>query len=172
MQNLRNSIQRGASPTGRLAPFSAEPSIEFKLRSGTLATAEVTEETTTTPAAQNLYEGMFLVESTRFANDPEKVTNALLELIQKAGGTVEAHRPWQDGKLAYPINGRRKALHYLTYFRMPPAAMKDLDRACKLSDTVMRKLFVRHDKTLYDVMVQAVTAPPAGEAPPAEEKKS
>lgn len=136
-----------------------------------MATAEVTETETPTapPAVENLYEGMFLVESTRFANDPEKVTNAILELIQKSGGTVVTHRPWQDGKLAYPINGRRKGLHYLTYFRMPPAAMPDLDRACKLSDTVMRKLIIRHDQMLFDAMVAAVSAP-AAEAP-AEEKK-
>jgi small subunit ribosomal protein S6 len=131
-----------------------------------LATAEVT----TPPTTENLYEGMFLVESTRFANDPEKVTNAILELIQKAGGTVMAHRPWQDGKLAYPINGRRKGLHYLTYFKMPPSGMTDFERACKLSDTVMRKLVIRHDEMLFEAMVQAVTAP-AAEAAPTEETK-
>lgn len=135
-----------------------------------MATAEATEtETPTAPAVENLYEGMFLVESTRFANDPEKVTNAILELVQKAGGTVVTHRPWQDGKLAYPINGRRKGLHYLTYFKMPPSGMTDLDRACKLSDTVMRKLIIRHDQMLFDAMVAAVSAPPP-EAP-AEDKK-
>ena len=133
-----------------------------------MATAEATESAPAPPAAENLYEGMFLVESTRFANDPEKVTNAILEVIQKCGGTVVTHRPWQDGKLAYPINGRRKGLHYLTYFKMPPTAMPDLDRACKLSDTVMRKLIIRHDQMMFDAMVQAITAPAAE---PAEEEK-
>ena len=130
-----------------------------------MATAEATPTSTT---VENLYEGMFLVESTRFANDPDKVTNAIVELIEKPGGTLVAQRPWQDGKLAYPINGRRKGLHYLTYFKMPPTGMKDLDRACKLSDTVMRKIIIRHDQTLFDVMVAAVTAPatPPPEAEP------
>ena len=107
---------------------------------------------------------MFLVESTRFANDPEKVTNTILELIAKSGGTVVAHRPWQDGKLAYPINGRRKGLHYLTYFRMPSAGMTTLDRACRLNDTIMRKLVIRHPENLFNAMVQAVTAPAGSEA--------
>lgn len=126
-----------------------------------MATAEdtATTEEASTPVAENLYEGMFLVESTRFANDPEKVTNTILEVIEKAGGTVVTHRPWQDGKLAYPINGRRKGLHYLTYFRMPPAGMTDLDRACRLNDTIMRKMIIRHPETLFNAMVQALTAP-------------
>ena len=129
-----------------------------------MATAEATPETEeATPAVpENTYEGMFLVESTRFANDPEKVTNHITELIEKAGGTVVAHRPWQDGKLAYPINGRRKGLHYLTFFRMPPEGQYELDRSCRLSDTVMRKLIIKHGETLFNAMVQAVMAPPPG----------
>lgn len=114
--------------------------------------------------AQNLYEGVFLVESTKFANDPEKITNTILDLIQKAGGEVLAHAPFNDGKLAYPINGRRKGLHYLTYFKMAPAGQKELDRACKLNDLIMRKLIIRHPENLFNAMVQALTAP-AAEAP-------
>ncbi len=133
-----------------------------------MATAEATPTETT--AKVNCYEGMFLVESTKFANDPEKITNTIIELIEKSGGTIVTHRPWQDGKLAYPINGRRKGLHYLTYFKMPTSGMKDLDRACRLNDTIMRKLVIRHDEPLFDAMVQAITAPatPPPEAPPAK----
>ncbi len=142
-----------------------------------MSTAEATPEAEPTPAeeakpllAENLYEGMFLVESTRFANDPDKVTGHILELIKKAGGNVVAHRPWQDGKLAYPINGRRKGLHYLTFFKMPPSGMVDLERSCKLSDTVMRKIVIRHGETLFNAMVQAVTAPATPPGEPAPEK--
>ena len=71
----------------------------------------VAEATRTT---EHLYEGMFLVDSNTFANDPEGTTEAIMKVLDRAGATVVAHRPWQDGKLAYEIEGRRRALIILS----------------------------------------------------------
>ena len=43
--------------------------------------------------AEKLYEGMFLLDSGRFAEDPEGSTKTLLGLLEKVDGTVVAHRP-------------------------------------------------------------------------------
>lgn len=118
--------------------------------------------------ADQLYEGMFLVDSGRFASDPEGVTQNLLGLLEKVGATVVAHRPWQDGKLAYPIEGHRKGLHYLTYFRMDPAGSTALDKACRLSDLVIRKLIIKHTETMFDAMVGAISAPESTESASSE----
>jgi small subunit ribosomal protein S6 len=114
-----------------------------------------TAETET--AKENLYEGMFLVDSSHFANDPDGTTEAIMAILERAGATVVAHRPWQDGKLAYEINGRRKGLHYLVCFRMPSAGMDVLTRQCHLSDVVMRQLVIRHSQELFDAMVAVLT---------------
>lgn len=128
--------------------------------------------------AENLYEGMFLLDSGKFAADPDGLSAAIVEMLEKAGATVATHRPWQDGRLAYEIEGRRKGLHYLAYFRVDPAAIKSLTRACKLSDIVIRHLFINQPKSLFDAMVTALigetaaeepAATPADEAAPAEE---
>ena len=108
--------------------------------------------------ADNLYEGMFLLDSGRFAADPEGVTGRLLSLLESSGATVAAHRPWQDGRLAYEIQGRRKGLHYLVYFRMGGEGHTELGRLCKLSDVVVRHLIIRHPQVLFDAMVDALTA--------------
>ena len=123
--------------------------------------------TATATAAEKLYEGMFLVDSNRFANDPDAIVKTILGILEKAGATVVTHRPWQDGKLAYEINGKRKGTHYLCYFKMPGSGMTGLNRACKLSDTVVRHLVIRHDQTLFDAMVAALNQP-TGEAAAAE----
>jgi len=86
---------------------------------------------------------MFLLESGRFAADPDGMSKSITGMIEKAGGTLVAHRPWQDGRLAYPINGQRKGLHYLAYFRMPGTGLKDLNRACRLNDQVLRHLIIK-----------------------------
>lgn len=107
--------------------------------------------------AENLYEGMFLLESGRFAADPDGMSKSITGMIEKAGGTLVAHRPWQDGRLAYPINGQRKGLHYLAYFRMPGTGLKDLNRACRLNDQVLRHLIINQPQTLFDAMVAALS---------------
>ena len=117
---------------------------------------------------ENLYEGMFLVDSGKFAADPDKCTNTLLGILEKAGATVVAHRPWQDGRLEYPIEGHRRGLHYLLYFRMAGSGVPTIDRSCKLNDTVLRHLLVKHPQVLFDSMVQALNA---DESPPADEPK-
>lgn len=120
---------------------------------------------------QNMYEGMFLLNSTKFANDPEGSTEALLAILEKAEATVVAHRPWQDGKLAYEIEGQRKGLHYLVCFKMAGEGATVLNRQCQLSDIVVRHLIIKHRVELFDAMVQALTAGDAesedaeGEAP-------
>lgn len=128
--------------------------------------------------SENLYEGMFLISSTQFAADPDKMTAEVVGLLEKAGATVVAQRPWQDGRLAYEIEGERKALHYLTYFRADPAAIKPLIRSCKLSPIVIRQMFIKQPQSLFDAMVAALTGQgqetetadePAPEKPVAEE---
>lgn len=105
---------------------------------------------------ENLYEGMFLVDSSQFANDPEATTEAIMAILERAGATVVAHRPWQDGKLAYEIEGRRKGLHYLVCFRMPGDGMDVINRQCHLSDVILRQLVIKHPRALFDAMVNVL----------------
>lgn len=107
--------------------------------------------------AENLYEGMFVLDSGHFASDPDGMTKAITDLLENAGGSVDAHRPWQDGRLAYEIAGRRKGLHFLTLFRLDPANLVDLNRACKLSDKVLRQMFIKHPPVLYEQILAAMT---------------
>lgn len=108
------------------------------------------------------YEGMFLLDSGKFAADHEGTIAHLMEILDKAGAEVVAHRPWQDGKLAYEIEGHMKGLHYLVYFTMPGKGMDLVTRACHLSDVVIRQLVINQPQTLFDAMVAAID--PAVEA--------
>jgi len=126
---------------------------------------------------ENLYECMFVVDSSSFANDPEATTEAIMAILERAGGTVVAHRPWQDGKLAYEIEGRRKGLHYVVCFRMPSSGVKILTRQSQLSDVVIRHMVIRHTPELFNAMVDvlngvAVAPEPELRSKPAAEPES
>ena len=109
------------------------------------------------PVREHLYEGMFLVDSGKFAMDPDGVTNDILAILKRAGATVVAHRPWQDGKLAYEINGMKKGLHYIVCFTMPGSGMKTLVRQCQLSETIVRQMVINHPQSIFDATVAAIS---------------
>lgn len=121
------------------------------------------------PVRQHFYEGMFLVDSGKYATDPEGVTGEIMTVLAKAGATVVAHRPWQDGKLAYEIKGMKKGLHYIVCFTMRGAGMKTLIRQCQLNETIIRQMIIAHSQQIFDATVASLTgATPSrqeGEAP-------
>ena len=107
-------------------------------------------------AATNYYEGMFLLDSADFASDPDGMTKMLTDLVERFGGTIAAHRPWQDGRLAYEIKGRRKGLHYLVMFTLDTSKMGELNRACRLNEKLLRTMFIAQPKVLFDATVASV----------------
>lgn len=108
--------------------------------------------------SQYTYEGMFLLDSNRFSSDPDGTTKAVLGMLERVGAEVVASRPWQEGKLCYPIEGQRKGLYYLACFKMDGGQMPELDRLGKLNDAVLRQLVLRHPQVIFDAMVQALTS--------------
>jgi small subunit ribosomal protein S6 len=105
-----------------------------------------------------MYEGMFLLDSNRFSADPDGAANEVLGILNKAGATVVAHRPWQEGRLAYELDGHRKGLHYLAYFRMDGDGVTNVNRSVHLSETVIRHLLIVQPQSLFDAMVEALNS--------------
>ncbi|VAX42323.1 hypothetical protein MNBD_PLANCTO02-1350 [hydrothermal vent metagenome] len=103
------------------------------------------------------YEGMFLLNSNAYAADPEGSVENIIALLEKSGATITAHRPWQEGRLAYEIEEQRKGLHYIVMFEMPGDGVSTLARSVKLSTLVLRHLVIRHTPMLFDAMVAALS---------------
>ncbi len=108
--------------------------------------------------AEYMYEGMFLVDSNKYAADPDGTQQAVLGMLTRCGATIVASRPWQEGKLCYPIEGHRKGLYYLACFKMDGSSLTELSRLSKLNEIVLRQLVIRHPKVIFDAMVEALTS--------------
>lgn len=123
-------------------------------------------EATATPPQTSLknYELMFVVDSSKYASDPDGTLSHVTQLVENVGGNVDAQRPWKEGKLEYEMDGHKKGLHFLVMCRMPGSAVKDLDRAVKLDDVVVRHLVIQHPAVLFDAMVAALGAGDASES--------
>ena len=111
--------------------------------------------------AQNVYEGMYILDSNRYSRDPNGVSGQIPEMIQKLGGEILASRLWEDRRLAYPIKGHRKGTYWLTYFRLDSNQLTALNRQCQLSDSIVRNLFLKVDPRIVDVLVSHALAGPA-----------
>ena len=94
---------------------------------------------------------MFVLNSGRYASDPAAADANLTEMFERLGAEIVARSPWQDGKLAYPVNGHRKGLHYLVYFRMDGSQGTEMNRLCKLNDLILRHMVIEHSDTLFEM---------------------
>lgn len=99
------------------------------------------------------YEGMFLLDSNKYAANPDGTTGEVLAIIERAGGKVLASRPWQDGKLAYPIDGHRRGLYFLTYFSMDSRKLHEIARLVKFNESILRHLLIKLDPALVEPML-------------------
>lgn len=105
-----------------------------------------------------VYEGMFILDPAKYARDPGAASQQIADLITQHGGTILAARVWDERKLAYPINGHKKGLYWLTYFKMPGTRLAALERQCEITDEIVRKLVLRIDDRIADALVQHALA--------------
>lgn len=110
--------------------------------------------------AENVYEGMFILDSNRYARDQSGISGQIPEMIQKLGGSMLASRLWEDRRLAYPIDGHRKGTYWLTYFKLDSGQLTALNRQCQLSESIVRVLFLKVDPRIVDALVSHALAGP------------
>ena len=117
--------------------------------------------------AQKLYECMFLLDSGKWATDPQGTEAAVREILDRCEAEIVAVTPFQEGRLAYEIEGQRKGLHLLTYFKMDGSQVPEMTRLCKLNNVILRQLLIQHPPRLFNLMTEAL-AKHAEEAETAE----
>ena len=110
-----------------------------------------------------VYEGMFILDPAKYSRDPAGSAQQINDLITQHGGSVLAARLWDERKLAYPINGHKKGVYWLTYFKMPGGNLTALERQCEITDDIIRKLVLKVDDRIADALVQHALS---GEAAP------
>lgn len=101
----------------------------------------------------NVYEGMYILDSNRYSRDAAAVSGQIPEMIEKLGGEMLASRLWEERRLAYPIDGHRKGTYWLTYFKLDSNQLVSLNRQCKLSESILRTLFLKVDPRIAEALV-------------------
>jgi small subunit ribosomal protein S6 len=105
-----------------------------------------------------VYEGMFILDPTKYSRDPAGATQQVADIITQNGGTILAARLWDERKLAYPIKGHKKGVYWLTYFRMEGGNLAAVERQCEITDDIIRKLVLGVEPRIADALVQHALA--------------
>lgn len=103
---------------------------------------------------ENVYEGLFILNSELYAKTPDDVSGQMAAFIEKIGGEVLLSRLWDERRLAYPIKGHRRGTYWLTYFKIDPAKIKDLTRQFQITDSILRFMFLKLDPRIVDAVVE------------------
>ena len=108
--------------------------------------------------AQNVYEGLFILDSDVYARNPDEVSGQVATVVEQYGGEVLLSRLWDERKLAYPVKGHRRGTYWLTYFRIDSLKVKELTRQFQINNSVLRFLFLNIEPRLVDTLVEHARA--------------
>ena len=95
--------------------------------------------------ANTLYEGLFLLNSATIGSDLNKGLAFVREILSRASADVEAILKWDDRRLAYEIEGQKRGLYLLAYFRVSGGQIPNIERDITLSEQALRCLILRAD---------------------------
>ena len=95
-----------------------------------------------TVANNKLYEGMFLIDSSKAGADWDGIMAAIRTILEKAGAEIDSIKKWDDRRLAYEIKGKSRGTYILSYFRADGGRIQDIEKSVQLSEKIMRVLIL------------------------------
>ena len=125
---------------------------------------------------RNVYEGMFLLDSGKTSGDWNAAAKLVHGILERHQAEVIASRPWDERRLAYSVNGHKKGMYLLTYFRAEGPSLSKIEHDCRINEAVLRQLVLKvHPKLVEQLVAQAMAPheppPPDGGTREAEEEE-
>jgi small subunit ribosomal protein S6 len=116
----------------------------------------------------NLYEAMFVMD-VQAVPDTVAMEAEINRILGRAEAEIVVCRRWEDRRLAYEIDGRKRGSYWLTYFNAPTDKVVGIERDVQLSEKVLRVLVLRVEEVPKSELEPrpAETQPAPAEAQPA-----
>lgn len=112
----------------------------------------------------NLYEKIMILNPGLDTKAVEETVEKVKEKITKQGGEILKSENWGTRKLAYILNKHDKGIYVLLLFKSPPSTILELERFCKVTDTIIKFMVVRLEKKKQIEAVMASLTKAAAEA--------
>jgi small subunit ribosomal protein S6 len=101
-----------------------------------------------------IYESIFIINPNISDDETNAVIKKMQDVVAKQSGEMLKFEDWGKKKLAYEIKKQKRGHYVFFQFKGTPAAIAELERTYKLTDTVIKFLSVKLEKELR------VKAPP------------
>lgn len=104
--------------------------------------------------AQNYYEGLYILDSNKYARDPDGVVRQITDVLTEFGAEILVSRIWEERRLAYPIKKQRRGTYWLIYFKAESTKMGEIRRRLQLAPDILRFMHIKIDPRIIDVLVE------------------
>ena len=94
----------------------------------------------------NYYEKVIILDSNLDDSAAEEVVAKIRDMITKQGGEIFNTENWGRRKLAYELNKHQKGNYFLLTFKAPPTTILELEKSCRIIDSIIKFMVVRHVK--------------------------
>jgi small subunit ribosomal protein S6 len=110
------------------------------------------------------YEAMFLLDSTKASVNWDETVQQIHEILTRQKAEIVASRQWDERRLAYAVDGHRKGVYLLTYFKVDSLALATISHDCRLNDTILREMILKiHPKLVEPLIESAMNSTPSVE---------
>ena len=92
---------------------------------------------------ERLYEGLFLVDASVASQNWAELEALMTGIVTNHGGSIEYSEKWPEQRLAYEINGTKRGVYFLIYFRADTQSIVGMRNDAQLNEKIMRSLFVQ-----------------------------
>jgi len=91
----------------------------------------------------NLYEKIVILNPEIEDKAVEETVEKVKDKITKQGGEILKFENWGTRKLAYELNKHDKGIYILLLFKAPASTILELERLCKVTDTIIKFMVVK-----------------------------
>ncbi len=119
-------------------------------------------------SVKRVYEAMFLFDPTA-GSTWERVEEQVKRLMERAEGELIKMKKWDERRLTYEVEGRKRGVYVLAFFRAPTEKIAGLERDCQLSEEIIRVLVLCRDHMATEKAIEIVDNAQAYVPPPHHE---
>jgi small subunit ribosomal protein S6 len=94
----------------------------------------------------NIYEKIVIIDPNIDDTAAAETVGKIKDIITNKGGEILKTENWGRRRLAYILNKHQKGNYILILFKSPPTTIMDLERFCKVTDSVIKFMVVKLTK--------------------------
>ena len=95
-----------------------------------------------------IYESIFIINPNLSDDETNATIKKMQDVVAKQGGEMTKFEDWGKKKLAYEVKKQKRGHYVFFQFKGTPAAISELERTYKLTDSVVKFLSVKLEKEL------------------------